>query len=186
MCANVELTKLIPFVRKQGTTLTLAIVYILARTANAIPEFRFRIRGEAVVEHEIIHPSCTILVNEDQFSFCTFDYLEEFSHFAAKAAEQIDCVKADPWIRVDLKRDDLLYMTAIPWVAFTSFMHAMDFPVDSVPRFAWGKFFRDGESLKMPLSVQVHHALADGIHVGRFYEIVQGYLSDPSSLLGES
>ena len=186
VCANVDLTSLNPFVKEQNTTLTVAIVYFLARTANAIPEFRYRIRGETVVEHAIIHPSCTILVDEDQFSCCTIEYAQKFSLFAAQAAEQIECVKADPWIKVDGKRDDLLYMTAIPWVSFTSFMHAINFPVDSVPRFAWGKLLEDGKSLKMPLSVQVHHALADGIHVGRYYEIVQGYLSDPSSLLTES
>jgi chloramphenicol O-acetyltransferase type A len=76
-------------------------------------------------------------------------------------------------------------MTAIPWVSFTSFMHPLDLsPVDSVPRFAWGKFFADGELLKMPLSVQAHHALMDGLHVGRFYEIVQDYLHHPGSVLG--
>jgi chloramphenicol O-acetyltransferase type A len=31
----------------------------------------------------------------------------------------------------------------------------------------------------MPLSVQVHHALMDGIHVGRYYEKFQAYLDHP-------
>jgi len=31
----------------------------------------------------------------------------------------------------------------------------------------------------MPLSVQVHHALADGIHVGRYFNLVQEYLDEP-------
>ena len=66
-------------------------------------------------------------------------------------------------------------------------MHALDLSsVDSVPRFAWGKFFEDGEFLKMPLSVQAHHALMDGIHVGRFYAKVQDYLCDPGSILREA
>ena len=73
------------------------------------------------------------------------------------------------------------------WVSFTSFMHALDLAsVDSVPRFAWGKFFEEGALLKMPLSVQVHHALMDGIHVGRFYAKVQDYLYEPDSILGEA
>jgi chloramphenicol O-acetyltransferase type A len=32
----------------------------------------------------------------------------------------------------------------------------------------------------MPVSVEVHHALVDGIHVGRFFEIYQGYLDEPA------
>jgi chloramphenicol O-acetyltransferase type A len=79
----------------------------------------------------------------------------------------------------------LLFMTAIPWVSFTSFMHPMNLqPPDSVPRFAWGKFFKDGDRIKMPLGVQVHHALMDGIHVGRYYNAVQEYLGMPESTLG--
>jgi chloramphenicol O-acetyltransferase len=30
-----------------------ATVYVITRAANAIPEFRYRIRGGEVVEHEI-------------------------------------------------------------------------------------------------------------------------------------
>jgi chloramphenicol O-acetyltransferase type A len=71
-------------------------------------------------------------------------------------------------------------MTAIPWVSFTSFTHPMHLQrADSVPRFAWGKFFEEDKCLKMPLSVQVHHALMDGVHVGRFYAEVQNYLHHP-------
>jgi chloramphenicol O-acetyltransferase type A len=76
-------------------------------------------------------------------------------------------------------------MTAIPWISFTSFMHPLHLhPVDSVPRFAWGKFFADGEALKMPFSVQGHHALMDGLHAARYIERVQRYLNRPESVLG--
>jgi chloramphenicol O-acetyltransferase type A len=56
---------------------------------------------------------------------------------------------------------------------------------DSIPRYAWGKFFQDGDSLKMPLCVEVHHALIDGAHVGKFYTAVQDYLQQPEVMLGE-
>ncbi|MFA9402262.1 MAG: CatA-like O-acetyltransferase, partial [Anaerolineales bacterium] len=174
LCANVDLTAFYPFVKQRGISFTVATVYVLARAANAIPEFRYRIRAGEVVEHEIVHPSGTILSDDDLFSFCTFDYIENFSEFAAKAEERIAHVKENLTLEDGPGQDDLLYMSAIPWVSFTSFMHPLHLhPVDSVPRFAWGKFFNEGESLKMPLSVQGHHALMDGFHVGRYYSEVQ-------------
>jgi chloramphenicol O-acetyltransferase type A len=155
------------------------MAYVLSRAANAIPEFRFRIRAGNVVEHEIVHPSFTYIVDEDLFIFCTIDYIEDFSEFAARAAERIAYLIEHPTLEDEPGRDDLLFMTAIPWVSFTSFKHPMHLqPADSVPRFAWGKFFEDGESLKMPLSVQAHHALMDGVHMGRFYAKAQDYLHD--------
>jgi chloramphenicol O-acetyltransferase type A len=75
-------------------------------------------------------------------------------------------------------------MTALPWVSFTSFTHPMRLhPADSIPRFAWGKFFREGRKFKMPLSVQGHHNLMDGIHMGKFYGYVQDHMDHPEGLL---
>jgi chloramphenicol O-acetyltransferase type A len=185
MCANVDLTAFYPFLKERDIPFTVAIVYVLARAANAIPEFRFRIREGEVVEHEVVHPSGTILVSEDIFSFCTFDYFDDFSVFAPSAAKQIAYVKEHPTLKGEPGQDNLLFMTAIPWVSFTSFMHPMHLdPADSVPRFAWGKFFQEGERLKMPLSVQGHHALMDGLHMGKYYAIVQDYLLQPQVVLG--
>lgn len=187
LTANVDLTAFHPFVKQREYSVTVAIVYVLSRAANAIPEFRYRIRGGDVVEHEIVHPSFTVLADEDLFGFCTLDYIEDFSEFAVKAEERIARVRENPTLGDKPGHDDLLYMTAIPWVSFTGLLHPLDLdPGDSVPRIAWGKFFEEGKSLKMPLGVQAHHALMDGIHMGRFYAMVQDYLSHPGSVLGEA
>jgi chloramphenicol O-acetyltransferase type A len=186
VCANVDLTAFYPVVKKRGYSITVAIVYVLSRASNAIPEFRYRIRAGAVVEHEIANPSVTILVGEDLFSFCTIDYVEDFPEFAVRAAEKIAYVKEHPTLKDEPGQDNLLFMTALPWVSFTSVIHPMQLhPADSVPRFAWGKFFEDGRLLKMPLGVQGHHALMDGVHVGKFYAEVQDYLHQPEVMLGE-
>ena len=37
----------------------------------------------------------------------------------------------------------------------------------------------------MPLGVQGHHAMIDGVHVGKFYEVVEDYLQNPETLLGQ-
>jgi chloramphenicol O-acetyltransferase type A len=186
MCANVDLTAFYRAAEEGGHSINVAIVYVLSRAANAIPQFRHRMRAGQVVEHDVVHPSTTILTNEDVFSFCTLDYVEDFPAFAATAAEMIARVRENPTLEDPPGRDDLLYMTAIPWVSFTSFRHPMHLhPADSVPRFAWGRFFEDEESVQMPLDVQGHHALMDGLHMGRFFEGVQDYLHHPDIFLGE-
>jgi chloramphenicol O-acetyltransferase type A len=137
MCVNVDITTFYSFLKQQDISFNLAVVYILTRTANTIPEFRYRIRGEEVVEHEVVHPSSTIMGKEDVFSFCTMEYLDKFSDFTARNSEKITLVREHPrLLGEDQGRDDLLFMTAIPWVSFTSFMHPLKFPVDAIPRFA--------------------------------------------------
>jgi chloramphenicol O-acetyltransferase type A len=185
MTANVEVTTFRPFVKELGSSLTIAIVYALTRVANSIPEFRYRLRSDAVVEHVVVHPSTTILAGDDTFGFCTMEYVRDFSSFAAHASRQMAYARDHPTLEDEPGRDDLLYMTAIPWVSFTSFMHPLHLhPPDSIPRFAWGKVFPEAGLLKLPLSVQGHHALMDGIHMGRFYEQLQSLMHDPGRTFG--
>jgi len=184
MCTNVDLTAFYQAVKKFGGSFNIAMVYIIARAANAIPEFRYRIRSGSVIEHEVVHPSSTILAHDDVFSFCDFDYVEDYKAFAEMAEEQIALMKRKPTLKSKIGKDDQLFMTAIPWVSFTSFMHPLHLhPADSIPRFAWGKFFQEGAVMKMPLSVQGHHALMDGLHVGLFYEEIQKLLGNPVFIL---
>ena len=183
LCANMDITAFKTAVKESGVSFTVAVVYLIARAANDIPEFRQRIRGENVVEHETVHPSTTYLTEGDLFSFCHMPYDGNFPIFAKQAARQIEIIKENPNIEDEPGRDDLLFLTSIPWVSFSGFMHPMRLNPDSIPRFAWGKFFPEGERLKMPLSVQAHHALVDGLHMGRYFEIMQAYLDQPQRII---
>jgi chloramphenicol O-acetyltransferase type A len=184
MCVHVDVTPFQPFVKQHGWSLTVAVAYVIARAANAIPEFRQRIRGGQVVEHEVVHPSYSLLVRDDLFGFCTIMYAENFSLFVQRATKSIEFTRVHPELSNDPVRDDMLYMSPIPWVSFTSFEHPMRLqPPDSIPRFAWGRIFSEGQSLKMPLQAQGHHAVMDGIHMGRFFEQAQETLLHPDSNL---
>jgi chloramphenicol O-acetyltransferase type A len=184
ICGNVDLSEFRPAVRDRGVSFTAAVVYLIARTANDIPEFRWRIRGDKVVEHETVHPSATVLVGEDLFSFCNLDFSSDFGQFAEHFVDRIAAVETEPTLAELTERDDLLFMTSIPWVSFTSFSHPIPtVPADSVPRMAWGRFFDAGDRVMMPLSVQGHHALMDGLHVGRYFERFQAYATEPDGFL---
>jgi chloramphenicol O-acetyltransferase type A len=100
--------------------------------------------------------------------------------FIRRAEEEIALVKRRPGLEEKIQEDSMLFMTSIPWVSFTSFQHPLKLnPADSVPRFAWGRYRQNGEAFLMPLSVQGHHALMDGLHVGQFFQDFQALLDQP-------
>lgn len=186
LCAEVDMTETLRVTKQRRIPITAAILYVTARAANDIPEFRYRIRGDTVVEHDVVHPASTVLIDDGLFSFGFYDYTEDFAVFARHYDEMTAWIKDNPTLDDPPGRDDLLFMTAIPWVSFTSFMHPiLTVPADSIPRLAWGKFQQAADSVKMPLSVQGHHSLMDGLHVGRYYERVQDYLANPEGFIGD-
>jgi chloramphenicol O-acetyltransferase type A len=153
---------------------TVASAFLFAKVANELEAFRYRIRGEKVVLHEVVHPSFTVMANNELFSYCTVNYEKDFSSFNKSAQEKIDLMKRNPSLSNEPGQDELIYMTVIPWVSFTSFIHPIHMnPVDSVPRIAWGKSYPDSNTVRMPVSVQVHHALMDGQQVGEYFENVE-------------
>jgi chloramphenicol O-acetyltransferase type A len=173
------------WVKERADSLTLATVYLLSQVANELAPFRMRIRGDEVIEHEVVHPSFTVLVENEIFSFCTVTYRADYEAFITAGSRRIEEVRAEPTLEDKPGQDDLLFMTSLPWFHFTSMMHPLNMnPVDSVPRIAWGRIDRREGQLVMPLSVQVHHALMDGLHVGRYAERAQHLFDNPQELVG--
>ncbi|MDO9578492.1 MAG: chloramphenicol acetyltransferase [Candidatus Cloacimonadales bacterium] len=184
LCANVEITRLADFLKSNKLPFYFSLIYLSMRTVNQIREFRHRIRERTIIEHEIIHPSFSVMAENDLFSFCTSKYSPNFHTFLQNAQNEAEKVKTEPFIDDEPGRDDLVYITCLPWVSFTSISHPIHLhPVDSIPRIAWGKYFKDNGKLMLPFSVQVHHALLDGVHIGRFFTVLQEILDEPEKIL---
>lgn len=183
LCADVDVSAFFPAIKGASVSYTIAVTYVVARVANGIKEFRYRIRDGKVIEHEVVHPSITLLTKDELFTFCTIPYVENFTEFASQSSEAIAHYKEHPILEDAPGQDDLLFTTNIPWVSFTSMMHPIHMsPADSVPRIAWGKVRTESGVLKMPLSVQGHHGLMDGLHMGRYFEQFQELLFLPNWL----
>jgi len=183
VCANVELDHFMQYIRSKGYPFFGTFMYYVMCQTNQIREFRYRIRGEEVVEHDQLHPSFTVMGNNGLFVYCTVDFKESLTEFIANLQYHMDRAKQESSLNSDAERDDLIYITSLPWVSFTSITHPIHMhPVDSIPRISWGKYFVENGRLKLPISVQVHHGLADGVHVGRFLEELQKTLIHPEKV----
>ena len=152
----------------------LAYHYFALRAANEIESFRYRLRDGKVIVHDVIHGGTTVLLPDENFTLAYFEYDEDFGKFIAAADRAVkEVVSGDGAFRPNA-RDDMIHCTTLPWVSFTSFSHARNWKSeDSVPKIAFGKFVKANDRTFLPFSVEVHHALMDGLHVGRYVSRVQ-------------
>lgn len=185
LCFDLEVRDLRDFAKAEGIHFYHAMVWLSARAANAVEEFRYRIRDDGVVVHEQVHPSFTFLRADETFGFCECGYDGDGRRFveAARAAEAR--ARANPDFPDEAGRDDLLFITSLPWVSFTGFSHPIKLGAEeSIPRLSWGRYRAVGESVLLPYSVQVNHALADGFHVGCFVREIESLLARPARIFG--
>lgn len=187
VCAPLEVTPLIELSRSaEDVSFSLTCLYFALRVANEYEPFRYRLHEGRVLVHDRLHAGTTALIDEQRLAFIYFDYEEDFDIFRENAAVARNTVRGNrDVIDPQDERSDLIHFSSLPWVAFTSISHARNWRgEDSVPKITFGKYHRVGDQVRVPVSVEVHHALMDGLHVGRYFERLQSYLADPRATIG--
>ena len=161
-----------------GPSFFLATVYLALRACNSIEAFRTRVRGDGAWVHDEISITPTVLRADGTFGFVRFDPAPDHRTFAAASEIALAEAKKVKPLVVSHPDDNLIYHSTIPWVRFTSFTNALDGSKDSVPRVVFGKCVKDGSRSPMPVGVEVHHAVVDGLDVGRFFETFEEELQN--------
>jgi len=182
---QLDVTRLLASLRaRENVSLMLAYHYFALRVANEIEPFRYRLRDGKVIVHDVIHGGTTVLLPNETFTLAYFDYDDNFDRFMELAGRSVqEVLTGDGTFRPD-PQDNRIHFTTLPWVSFTSFSHARNWRrEDSVPKIAFGKFIKTDDRVLMPFSVEVHHALLDGLHVGRYVTRLEEVLRAPEIYL---
>ena len=185
ICARLDISNLLALLRRRSNvSVSLAYHYFALRIANEIEPFRYRLREGKVIVHDVINGGTTVLLANESFTFAYFDYEEDFEKFVLEAGRAVKEAQTGNHPFQPTSRDDTVYFTVLPWVSFTSFSHARNWGrEDSVPRIAFGKFTRENGRVFLPISVEVHHALMDGLHVGQYLARLEEALRKPENYL---
>ena len=186
ICTSLDVTRLLKFLRgRPNVSVSLAYHYFALRMANEIEPFRYRLREGKVFVHDVIHGATTVLLPNETITFAYFNYQDDFAKFVGEAERAIkETQSGDGALRPRASDDGRVHFTTLPWVSFTSFSHARNWGrEDSEPKIAFGKFTSENERTLLPISVEVHHALMDGLHVGRFLTGLEEALVEPEAYL---
>ncbi|MDD3126752.1 MAG: chloramphenicol acetyltransferase [Candidatus Izemoplasmatales bacterium] len=174
ICANVEVTNLVEYANRNGFPFFATFLFLVMKTINKTLEFRYRIRENGVVLHDVVHPSYTVMTDEKLFRFVTTLYVSDMREFITNVTNDIFKSKKTISLEDAEGVDDLVYISSLKWVSFTSVSHPYDNKkIDSFPRVTWGKYYTDNNKIIIPVSVAAHHALCDGEHAAIFLNDLQ-------------
>jgi chloramphenicol O-acetyltransferase type A len=75
--------------------------------------------------------------------------------------------------------ENVIHFSTLPWIPFTGISHPRKYSLrDSIPKITYGRCHHSGGRRVIPVSVHVHHSVADGLHVGHFYRKLQLYFNE--------
>lgn len=178
--AEVDATALYEASRREGgPSFFLGTIFAALHAAHGVEAFRLRVRGDGVWRHDTVGIGCTVARPDRTFGFGYFPYQPSFTAFQRDGLAEVERVRAGTELLDHRGGDDAwLHSTILPWFRFTGFTNALR-RGDSIPKIVFGKRFEADGGWRMPVAVQVHHGVVDGIDVADFLERLQSILSAP-------
>lgn len=180
LVANLDCSLARGYCKDQGIPFFIYYLHKCLMACNQLDNFKYRIEGEKVRIESKISVSPTIGREDHTFGFSFIEYDANFSVFMSRAEAEIAYIRSQSGLclRPDTGRKDVIHFSALPWVNFTHLSHAgMVGQSDGVPKISVGKINLQGERSFMPVSLHLHHALADGYHAGQFFELFEHLLN---------
>ncbi|MBV9268639.1 MAG: chloramphenicol acetyltransferase [Acidobacteriaceae bacterium] len=179
VCVRVDCTETFRFAQKHRLSIFLSLLHRSLVAAHQVENFKTRIVEGDVWRYERINGGSAVGRANGTIAFAYYRFRRHLLEFVEEATLEVERVKQ----RDDLERytgPDLIRFSVLPWFDFTSISHARDFSQDdSAPRITFGKISDVNGRCTMPVSIHVHHALADGMHVAEFLELFHKSLDAP-------
>ena len=167
--ANVDVTNILAAAKELGGSTFLACLWAASRAANSVPELRQRVIDGQIVEFDHCDAGHTVALPDGTFSSCRTDCRLDLPEFLKVAGEKHAAAKLRHGFNHEDDEISMIFVSCIPWVAFTQVIQPTPTPGDTYPRIVFGKYIPQGERTLMPLGIQCNHGLVDGFHVGQFY-----------------
>ncbi len=180
LTTKINITNLIPFVKEYGYKFYPVMIYVITRAVNNHEAFKMAMKEDELIVWDQVNPIYTVLHPETEtFSALSARYDEDFTTFMAnykniaeKYADNLHFFPGTP-------PENHFNISALPWISFDSFnLHIADFTDYFAPSFTIGKYQKQGEEVLMPIAIQVHHAVCDGIHVAKLIATLEEYCRD--------
>lgn len=185
LTADIDVTNLLKYTKQHNHSFFAAYLYISQLQVNRLKEFRYRIVDDEVRDYNNISAGSTVLKANKVFTFCYFDYMPTFEAFEAHVLNQIEkCSQVESQLDDQDHNLAQVHYSVIPWVHFRGLTHPRNYGInDSIPKIVFGKYDDQNGLINMSVSVEAHHSLMDGFHMGQYFEGFQSCANLPERYL---
>ncbi len=176
--AEIRVETLLSYCRNTGRRFYPVLIYLTAKTVNSIDNLKlFLNEAGELCQWKQVHPNYTIFHNDDKtFSDCWSLYNEDLDIFYDTITSDMEKYANVKGIKVRSDQPKNFFcVSCAPWTSFTGFnTTVVGGDLQYFPVITMGKYHRDDENtVRMPVNLNVIHAVCDGYHAGLFFDMLQ-------------
>jgi chloramphenicol O-acetyltransferase type A len=181
VCLRMDCTTTYRYAKQHQLSIFLSLLHRSLVAAHQVENFRTRIVDGAVWRYGTIHAGSAVGRANGTIGMGHYRFRPRIDEFVHEGSIELERVRR----RDDIERysvANLIRYSILPWFDFTSISHARNLSSqDSAPRITFGKITDSNGRCTMPVSIHVHHALADGLHVAQFVDKFALALDSPDA-----
>lgn len=175
---RIEVTKLKAWSEETGSSFYLNFLYVLSRALNAREDYRMAwlYKSNQLVCYEVIHPTQYVFHEDTEtFTLAYTEYDEDYRRFYANALRDLEDAKQTREYRLDMEAHPNWFdASCIPWISYDSLhIELPDGYLFFNPIVNWGRYENENGALKMPVTVRLNHAAADGFAAARVFTLIE-------------
>lgn len=178
LTVDIDVAPLLAYTRKNNLKFYSAMIWVVSRVINSHNEFKYGWSNEGdLILWDYISPSYTVFNQEDE-SFTKFvtEYTDNLLDFCKRTVDDQKKNKCERAIIKD-QPQNFFDVSCLPWIRYKHFdIHVFDDGKFLAPVVTWGKYEAENNKVLMPLTMNIHHAVADGFHLSRFFNEVQALI----------
>lgn len=175
LTVDLDVTPLVKFTKQHGLRFYPSMIWIVSRAVNNHDTFKYGWAPDGrLIRWESISPSYADFHKDDeQCTKLVTPFSEDLFQFHAQFLRDQDAFRN---VRGIAENQPLNFfdVSCLPWVHYQHFdVHVFDQGTFLAPVVTWGKYENVQDKFIMPLTMNIHHAVADGFHLSRFFKEVQ-------------
>lgn len=178
---NIDITNLYNYIRMNKLRFYPTFTWVVSKAINNYQQFKMAFNKENNLGFfDEIGPSYSVLNDKTKvMSDLYTSHNNIFFNFYEDMVNSLGRYKKDTNFTTQFQ-NNFFIASCLPWFNYTSFnVNNEGSSPFLFPMVTWGKFFEEGNKILMPVTIQVHHAVADGYHCSLFFSDVKEISSNP-------
>lgn len=175
LTVDMDVTNLKAYSKEKNIGFYPLMLWVVSKVVNSHDEFKYGwSRDGSLIRWDNISPSYTDFhSNDESFTKMVTEYSDDLFEFCGRVEADRERHKNDRAV-LDNQPPNFFDVSCLPWVRYKHFdVHVFDEGKFLAPVVTWGKYEPVNGRLIMPLTMNIHHAVADGFHLSRFFNEVQ-------------
>lgn len=173
---HLDITELVHNYRSKKLRFYPVFLYVLIKAINSNSAFRIAYNEGVLGVWSYMVPSYTIFHQDDEtFSDIWSSYHPELKVFYRSVLKDMESYRHVKGVKVKPNQPkNCIPISSVPWISFTSI--SQDSILDSdflSPIIRFGKYYTENNRVKIPFSIYVNHAVADGYHSSKLIQNIQ-------------